>query len=104
MRLRTRRSLKNQDCCNMRTHPKISAILKRKNLSPEYRKAVEEADYANKMERAYRGHGTTYRPTPSDVISSMHADLIIAGVEKVNGMSADIWIMRGIRELELSRR
>ncbi len=84
----------------MRTHPKIAAILKRKNLTEEYRKAVEEADNAHKVSRAYQGSGSNYKPTLGDVICSAHASLIIAGVEKINGMESDVWIARLHRDLK----
>lgn len=86
----------------MRTHPKIAAILKRSDLSAEYRKSVELADDAHKTSRAYHGSGSNFVPTPSYVLCSMHASLIIAGTEKVNGMEADVWIMRAVRELKMA--
>lgn len=80
----------------MKTHPKIEAILKRNDLTKEYRNAVEHADHANKLSRSY----TVRKKTKSEVLSTLHADLIIHGLEELNGMSADLWLMRAIREYE----
>lgn len=80
----------------MKTHPKIAAILKRTDLTPEYRKAVELADMADKQNRSYNG---IQQPSLSGILSSMHAELLKVGVETVAEQGADIWLFRCIREI-----
>lgn len=87
----------------MRTHPKIAAALKR-SVDPQYRKALERADAAHKLSRAYQGSGSQYRPTENDVLAHMHAQLVIAGVNEISGMDPDVWLMRGLRDLDNARK
>ena len=85
----------------MKTHPRIAAILKRTNLTPEYRKVVELADMADKKDRSYWGCNNSHKnqPSLSDILAGMHSELLKVGVETVAGQGADVWLFRCIREI-----
>jgi len=83
----------------MKTHPKIAAILKRNDLSKEYRQAVEEANKAHKLSRAH-SPSAKHAPTKREVLALSHASLLISGIEKVCGMEPDVWMLRLIRDYE----
>lgn len=82
----------------MRTHPKIAALLKQKDLSSDYRKAIESADEAHKLSRCYHGHGSCFIPTPTYVLDLMVALLIINGLQFIEGQELDIALMRFMRD------
>jgi len=85
----------------MRNSPRIEAILNRSNLTKEYRQTVELAAEADRRCRSYAGSGNVSSPqSRGDILAEMHADLINNGLEQINGMDADLWIARSLREYE----
>lgn len=80
----------------MRTHPAIAALLRKPHAQALYQKALHEADQADKADRVWHGPG---KRTTAQVIDAMHADLIKAGAHQINGMPADVWLLRALREL-----
>lgn len=87
----------------MKTHPRINAILKRTNLTLEYRAAVELADKADKKDRSYWGANNSHKQLPSlsDIIAIMHSDLLKLGIEDISEQKVDAWLLRYFRQLKL---
>lgn len=83
----------------MKTHPKIKALLAT-DLSPEDRASIEAADEADKIDRAYHGHGSTFIPDKRHIIDSAHALLLKEGLTKVAGQSVDVFLLRFLRDHE----
>jgi hypothetical protein len=85
----------------MKTHPRIAAILKRTNLTPDYRRSVELADMADKKHRSYWGHNNAHKhQSLSDMIASMHSELLKLGIETIAEQEVDVWLLRCFRQLQ----
>ena len=81
----------------MKTHPKIKALLA-SDLSKESREAIEQADEADKISRAYHGHGSSFIPDKRYVLALAHATLLKEGVTQVAGQDVDVFLLRFLRD------
>jgi len=83
----------------MRTHPKIKAAMDRATTDDQ-RKAVEQADHADKVSRAYWGHGHKNVVTKKYVLDLAHAILLREGLTSVVGQDIDVFLLRFLRDYE----